>query len=320
MKAVILEGRAANPGDISWDPVISLADTTIYDTTTEEQLVDRIAQTDAILVNKLAVTESVFEQFPQIRYVGECATGYNNIDLKAARSHHVTVTNVPAYGTASVVQHTFALLLDLTNKVSLHNASVKAGDWTRSENFCYWKAPIVELDGKTMGIVGFGHIGQGVAHIATAFGMRRLVYTAHPNKYRAYEDETLSFVSLDQLLRNSDVITLHCPLTDENRGLICADTIARMRDGAFLLNLSRGPLVVEQDLAAALTSGKIAAAGVDVIEKEPMRADNPLLTAPHIVITPHIAWASIEARKRLVSTAAANLAAWMDGKPQNVVS
>lgn len=320
MRTIILEGKAANPGDISWGAVTSVADTVIYDNTTEAQLAERIEGADAILVNKLTIKADTFERFPTIRYVGECATGYNNIDLKAARAHHVIVTNVPAYSTASVVQHTFALLLNLTNKVSLHDASVKAGDWSRSETFCYWKAPIIELDGKTIGIVGFGHIGQGVARVANALGMRCLIYTPHPSKYQDLSCDTLTFTSMEDLLKNSDVITLHCPLTDETRGLICAKTISQMHDGVFVLNLARGPLVNESDLASALRSGKVAGAGIDVVEQEPMSADNPLLTAPHTVITPHIAWASLEARKRLVSIAGSNLAAWAAGTPQNVVS
>ncbi|MDO4537163.1 MAG: D-2-hydroxyacid dehydrogenase [Coriobacteriales bacterium] len=320
MRAVIIEGIATNPGDISWDPISSQLETTIYPHTSEADKWEQLKGADVVIANKILLNEEVFSRFPQIRYVGECATGINNVDLEAAHRHGVTVTYAPAYSTASVVQHAFALLLELTNKVSLHDASVKAGDWVASETFCYWKAPLIELADKTMGIVGFGNIGRGVARVAQALGMRVLVHTAHPARYVADACDGLRFVSLDELLGGSDVISLHCPLTEDTRELVRAETIERMRDGVFILNLARGPVVNEHDLAAALACGKVGGAGVDVVEREPMRANNPLLTAPNIVITPHVGWASVEARTRLVDTVAANLAAWLKGTPQNVVS
>lgn len=322
MRAAVLEGGVISPGDISWEPVSSQMETTIYTNTREEQKLERLADADAevVLLNKLLMNAEVFERFPKIRYVGECATGYNNIDLVAAREHGVTVTYVPAYSTASVVQHTFALLLELTNKVARHDASVQQGEWISSTTFCYWQAPIIELANKTMGIVGYGNIGRGVAQVARALGMRVCVLTAHPERYRADESHDLRFMEQDEFLACSDVISLHCPLTDETRGFVCAETIEKMRDGVILLNLSRGPLVVEQDVVHALQTGKVSAAGFDVVSVEPMRADNPLLNAPHVVITPHLAWASVEARRRLIDIAAENLRKWREGTPINVVT
>ena len=319
MRAVILEGNAVNPGDISWDPVTSQIETTIFANTTEESKWDHLNDADVVFTNKVIMDEAVFSRFPHIRYVGECATGYNNIDLPAARAHGVTVTYVPAYSTASVVQHTFALLLELTDKVSLHDASVKAGDWVASESFCYWKAPLIELAGKTMGIVGYGNIGRGVAGVVRTLGMRVLVHTAHPQRYLSHETDGLRFVGLDELFSESHVISLHCPLNRATHNLVRKETIALMRDGVFILNLSRGPVVNEADLAEALTNGKVAGAGLDVAEHEPMSAGSPLLSAPHLAISPHVAWATVEARTRLIKVVAQNLASWLAGSPQNVV-
>ena len=318
MKAVITEGRAVNPGDITWEPATSLVeDMTIYENTTDAEKWERLEGVEIVLTNKVVLDAAVFDRFPQIRYVGVCATGYNNIDIEAARAHGVTVTNVPAYSTASVVQHTFALLLEIVDQISVHSASVKAGDWVASDSFTYLKAPMTELDGKTIGIVGFGDTGHGVAEVARALGMSVIVNTAHPENHAG---APVTFVSLDELFEKSDVISLHCPLTPETEGLICAESITKMRDGVIVLNLARGPLVVEADLAAALESGKVAAFGADVVYKEPMLADNPLLTAPNTVITPHIAWATTEARTRLVDVVAKNLKSWLEGNPENVVS
>ena len=321
MRAVILEGNAVNPGDISWSPVTDLCETTVFPNTTEADKWEHLADADFVLSNKVVLDEAVFARFPRIRYVGVCATGYNVIDLEAARRHGVTVTNVPAYSTESVVQHTFALLLEIASKVAPHAESVRRGDWTRSPTFCYWLSAPMELSGRTFGVYGFGSIGRGVARVAQAFGMRVLACTLHPERYEAdYASPTLRFVDEETLLRESDVLSLHCPLTPATRGFIRAENIARMKDGAILINVARGPVVEERDLADALRSGKLAGAGLDVVAEEPMRADSPLLGAPNLVVTPHIAWASIEARTRLVATIANNLRAYLDGAPQNVVS
>lgn len=317
MKAVILEGNAVNPGDLSWEPVTSLCETIIYENTTDAQKWDRLAGCEVVLTNKVVIDEAVFSRFPRIRYVGVCATGYNVVDIEAARRHGVIVTNIPAYSTDSVVQHTFALLLDLASRISIHDASVKNGDWGLSKSFCYWKTAPVELVGKTMGIYGFGNIGRGVCKVAEALGMKVLVYTKHPEKYTGYP---YRFVSEDTLFRESDVLSFHCPLTPETENLVRKETIDKMKDGVFLLNVARGPVVDEADLTEALKSGKIAGAGVDVVSEEPMRPENPLLTAPNILITPHIAWASKEARVRLIEIAAGNLKGFLDGNPVNVVS
>ncbi len=319
-KAVILEAAAVSPGDLSWEPVTDLCDTVIYDNTTETQKWDRIGDAEIVLTNKVIIDEKVFEKFPGIHYVGVCATGYNVVDLEAAARRGIPVTNVPAYSTDSVAQHTFALLLDLASKVSMHDASVKAGDWSRVETFCYWKAPIIEIYGKTLGIYGFGNIGRTVAKIAKSFGLRILVHTEHPEKYQEYADAQLQFTDEESLFRQSDFITLHCPQTERTTKLIRRENIEKMKRGVILLNLARGGLVDEQDLIEALESGKIGGAGLDVIESEPMRADHPLLQAPNLLITPHIAWATLEARARLIDTVGANLRAWMNGTPQNVVN
>lgn len=319
-KAVILESEAVSPGDLSWAPVTDLCDTVLYGNTTEAEKWDRIGDAEIVLTNKVVIDEAVFERFPGIRYVGVCATGYNVVDLEAAARRGIPVTNVPAYGTDSVAQHAFGLLLDLASKITMHNASVKAGDWSRVETFCYWKAPIIEISGKTLGIYGFGSIGRTVAKIAESFGMKILVYTAHPEKYTDYANEQLCFTDEETLFRTSDMITLHCPQTEQTTELIRRENIEKMKDGVILINVARGGLVNEQDLIDALKSGKIGGAGLDVIGKEPMRPDHPLLQAPNLLITPHIAWASLEARARLIDIVAANLKGWMDGAPQNVVN
>ena len=319
-KAVILEASAVSPGDLSWAPVTEFCDTVLYDNTTESEKWDRIGDAELVLTNKVMIDEAVFARFPNIRYVGVCATGYNVVDLEAASARGITVTNVPAYSTDSVAQHTFALLLDLTSKISMHNGSVHNGDWTREQTFCYWKAPIIEIHGKTLGIYGFGNIGRTVAGIAKSFGMNVLVHTAHPEQYTDYADDRLCFTDADTLFRTADFITLHCPLTEETTGLICRETIEKMKDGAILINVARGGLVNEKDLVEALHSGKVGGAGLDVIGKEPMEEDSLLPGTPNLIITPHIAWASMEARTRLIDVIGANVRAWLDGKPQNVVN
>lgn len=320
MKAVILEGNAVNPGDLSWEPVQKICNPVIYEGTTEDNKIERIGDAEIAFVNKLIVDEEVFSRCPNLKYVGISATGYNVVDLEAARRHGVTVTNVPAYSTESVTQHTWALILEIMNAVAMHDRFVKDGGWSDSGTFTRWLQPIAELKGKTLGIYGFGNIGRRVAEVAGAFGMEICVCTKHPEKYPEFVSEHLRFVSGDDFWSLPDIITLHCPLTPETEGLINAETIARMKDGVVLINVSRGPVVEEQDLADALRSGKVAAAGVDVVSVEPIKRDNPLLDAPNMTITSHLAWSSVEARSRLVEIMAENLQCYLDGHPQNVVS
>ena len=320
MRGVILEGKAVNPGDISWEPVSSQCDMTIWPNTLDHEKWERIAGCEIVMTNKVTITREVFERFPEIRYVGVCATGYNVVDIEAAREHGVIVTNIPAYSTDSVVQMTWAFILNLASRVEKHDLSVKNGDWVRSDTFCYWIDSPAELSGKTLGIYGFGSIGRGVAKAAPAFGMKVLVYTKHPEKYAEYASENLRFVTEDELISNSDVITYHCPLTPETTGIVNKETISRMKDGVIIINNARGPVVNEKDLYDALESGKAGGAGMDVISVEPMEEHNPLLHANNCLITPHIAWASREARIRLVDIAADNLRSFLNGTPINVVS
>ena len=320
MKAVILEGDSVNPGDISWEPVTRLCETKIYGNTSENEKWERINDCEIVLINKTLMTRDVFERFPKIGYVGVCATGFNVVDIDAAREHEVVVTNIPAYSTDSVTQFTWAFILGLASQIGLHNESVKKGDWIRSRSFCYWKESPMELAGKTLGVYGYGNIGRKVAHAAEVFGMKTLVYTLHPEKYTDDENENLLFVAQDQLFESSDVITIHCPLTPATAGIINEKSISKMKDGVIIVNLSRGPVVNEIELADALRKGKVAVFGADVISVEPMKADNPLYTAPNCYLTPHIAWATREARERLVDIAAANIKAFLEGKPINVVS
>ncbi|MBR6401903.1 MAG: D-2-hydroxyacid dehydrogenase [Eubacterium sp.] len=324
MKAVYLEEGAVNRGDISLDPITSIMETVVYDNTTEEDKYEHIGDAEVVFSNKVVFDEETFQRLPNLKYIGVCATGYNVIDLEAAKRHGVAVTNVPAYSTESVAQLAWGFILECAGKISLHNASVHNGDWVKSETFCYWLSPITELAGKTIGIVGFGNIGSRMAEIALAFRMNVLVYTAHPDKYvktaeelNKRSDAALSFVSLDEIWEKSDVISLHCPMTKETEKIICSDNISRMKDGVIIVNVSRGGLVDEQDLADALKRGKVAGAAVDVVSVEPMKEDNPLLTAPNICITPHMAWASVEARNRLIDVVAGNLKSYLEGGTQN---
>ncbi|WP_247237016.1 D-2-hydroxyacid dehydrogenase [Telluribacter sp. SYSU D00476] len=317
MNIVILDGYTLNPGDQSWEPMEALGTLTIYDRTPTEQIVERAKEADIVLVNKLELREEHLAQLPRLKYIGVTATGYNNVDLEAARKQGIVVTNVKGYSSPSVAQHTFALLLALTNHVELHSQSVHSGDWTRASDFCYWKTPLVELSGKTMGLIGLGDIGTQVAQIALAFGMKVLVYRKHPSQT---DHEQLKNVSLEELFRSSDVVSLHCPLTEETREIVNADSLALMKPSAYLLNTGRGPLINEADLAAALQGGQIAGAGLDVLSSEPPQADNPLLSAPNCIITPHIAWAFFESRQRLLQLAAENIRLFQAGTPQNVVS
>lgn len=315
-KAVLLEAGAINKGDISLKELSEHVDLTIYENTTEEDKYEHIGDAEIIFDNKVIMDDEVFEKCPNIKYVGICATGYNVVDLESARKRNITVTNVPAYSTDSVVQLTWALILEQYCNLSIHNKSVKDGDWIKSETFCYWLKPIVELAGKTLGIIGYGNIGRKVAAIAKGFGMNVLVNTAHPEKYAGEMD----FVGKDEIFEKSDIITLHCPLTEDTKEIIRTENINKMKDKVKIVNVSRGGLVNEDDLANALNSGKVSSAGVDVISIEPMQEDNPLLNAQNILITPHMAWASVDARKRLVSEVSKNLKAYLDNEKRNVVN
>ncbi len=317
MKIVVLDGYTLNPGDLDWNALAALGDVAVYDRTEASSIVERIGDAELILTNKTPISAETMQACKNLRYIGVLATGYNIVDTAAARAAGIVVTNIPTYGTDSVAQFTFALLLEICHHVGHHAQTVRDGEWTKSPDFCYWHYPLIELAGKTMGIIGFGRIGRRTGEIARAFGMNVLAYDEYPNTVS--EKEGISCTTLDRLLAESDVISLHCPLTDRNKGMINTDTIAKMKDGAILINTSRGPLVDETALAAALNSGKLAAAAVDVVSTEPIRPDNPLLKARNILITPHIAWAPKEARSRLLNIAVENIRAFIDGSPINVV-
>jgi glycerate dehydrogenase len=318
MKVVVLDGHAINPGDLSWDAVASLGNLEVFDRTPEDAVVTRAREAEAVLTNRVPLPSQTLRQLKQLRYVGAIFTGYDEIDLKAARELNVTVTNVPTYATASVAQFVFALVLELCHHVALHSTATRAGEWSRSADFSFWKTPLVELEEKTMGIIGFGRIGRQVGQIAVAMGMR--VIAASSRRKEAPPWPGFRWCDEDELLSTADVISLHCPLLPETRGMINATALSRMKPGAFLINTSRGPLVVEQDLAEALNGGRLAGAAVDVLSTEPPSLDNPLLHSKNCIVTPHIAWATKEARRRLVDSAAANLRAFLDGHPMNVVN
>jgi glycerate dehydrogenase len=317
-KIVILDGYTINPGDNPWAPLEALGDCTIYDRTPPELKLERARDAEIILLSKVKLDADCLKALPKLRYISMLATGYNNVDVAAAAALGIPVSNVPAYSTESVVQTTFALLLELAVHVSVHNAAVKAGEWTRCPDHSFWKAPIVELDGLTMGIVGYGVIGQAVARVAHAFGMRVIAYA--PRIPKDAGPTPVSFLPLEQLFASADVITLNCPQTPENTGFVNASLLGCMKRSAFLINVARGGLVNEADLAQALGSGQLAGAGLDVVAHEPMLAENPLLSAPNCVFTPHIAWASLAARRRLMGIVTANVAAFLNGTPINVVN
>lgn len=317
MKIVILDGYTENPGDLTWEGFEQLGQLKVYDRTPKDQLAERIGDGEAIIVNKTALTEEVFAACPSIRYVGVLATGYNVVDIEAAKKRGIPVCNIPAYGTGAVAQMTMALLLEICHHVGEHSNAVKEGEWSDCQDWCFWKHPLMELSGKTMGIIGFGRIGQAVGQLAKAFGMEVLAYDPYE---RESGKAIAAYVTRDQLLARADVISLHCPLFPDTKGIIGRETIGKMKDGVIILNTSRGPLVDEEALAEALNSGKVYAAGLDVVSEEPIRKDNPLLSCSNCLITPHIAWAPLESRKRLMEIAAANLEAFIKGKPQNVVN
>jgi glycerate dehydrogenase len=318
MKIVILDGHAINPGDLSWDALRSLGELEVFDRTSEDAIVTRAGEADALLTVRTPLSARTLKQLERLRYVGAIFTGYDEIDLKAARELNILVTNVPTYGTASVAQLVFALLLELCHHVALHSAATHAGEWSRSPDFSFWKTPLVELQGKTMGIVGFGRIGRHAAEIAKAMGMR--VIAADAGRKEAPDWPGFRWCDVDELMAAADVVSLHCPLLPQTRGIVNASSLSKMRPGSFLINTSRGPLVVEQDLADALNDGRLAGAAVDVLSSEPPPLDNPLLRAKNCIVTPHIAWATKEARIRLIESAAANLRGFLDGRPVNVVN
>lgn len=315
---VILDGYTINPGDNPWDAVTALGRCSIYDRTPAELVLERAVGAEVILTSKVKLTADLLQRLPRLRFISLLATGYNNVDVEAAGRLGITVSNVPAYSTDSVAQTTFALLLELTTHAGLHDQAVKEGEWVRSPDHSFWKRPIVELAGLTLGIVGFGAIGRAVARIGSAFGMQVIAYTPRPPA--ATEFPLVQFVSLDELFRRADVVSLNCPQTAENGGFVNAALLERMKRSAFLINVARGGLVNESDLAAALRNGVIAGAGLDVVAVEPMLPENPLLQAPNCIFTPHIAWASLAARQRLTAIVAANLAGYLQGRPVNVVN
>lgn len=319
MKIVVLDGYCENPGDLSWAPLEQFGEVVVYDRTpdTKDAVVERLQDADILVGNKNNITAEIMDACPKLKYIAVQATGYNVIDVAAAKERGIPVSNVPTYGTMAVAQHTMALLLEITNLVGHHNDRVHAGRWAEGPDWCFWDSPLMELDGKTLGVIGFGKIGQQTAKMAKAFGMNILATGSRPNEEGRAIGE---YVEMDELLAKSDVITLHCPLFPNTKGIICKENIDKMKDGVIILNSSRGPLVVEQDLADALRSGKVKAAAVDVVSAEPMTNDNPLLTAPNCIITPHIAWAPREARQRIMDTTAKNIEAFLSGSPINVVN
>ncbi|NLB91799.1 MAG: D-2-hydroxyacid dehydrogenase [Bacteroidales bacterium] len=316
MKIVILDGYTLNPGDLSWDEIRKLGECTVYDRTPPEKILERASKVAAIFTNKVVIGRDIIKQLPDLKFIGVLATGYNVVDLQAAAEADILVANIPAYSTASVAQMVFSHILNIAQNVSKHAKSVKDGDWTNSIDFTYHLTPQTELAGKTLGIIGFGQIGQAVARVGLAFGMKILFQ----NRSKKETNADFRQVDLDTLLAESDFISLNCPLTDENAGFINKSTIGKMKKSAILINTGRGALINEKDLADALNSGRIAGAGLDVLSTEPPKAENPLLAAKNCYITPHIAWATKEARQRLMQIAAQNLKAFINGTPQNIVN
>jgi len=317
MKIVVLDGYALNPGDLSWDGFKQLGELVVYDRTTQEEILSRSIEADVLLTNKTPIRENVINALPRLKFVGVLATGYNIVDVETASRKGIIVSNIPEYGTYSVAQLTFALLLELCHHAQRHSDTAREGKWAASKDWCYWDFPLVELAGKTMGIIGFGNIGQKVGDMATAFGMN--VVGSARRKRDQSQRKNFQWMEIPDLLEQSDVVSIHCPLTPETQGLINAKRIATMKKSAFLLNTSRGPIIVDSDLANALNDEVIAGAGIDVLSVEPPQENNPLFKAKNCIITPHIAWATKEARTRLMEMAAENLRAFINGKPVNVV-
>ncbi len=320
MKIVVLDGYTENPGDLSWSELEMLGDVTIYDRTSltdHDEIIARIGDAEMVYTNKTPITKDVIDACPNMKFISMLATGYNVVDYQYAKEKGIPVTNVPTYGTSSVSQFAIALLLEVCHHIGHHSESVHAGKWTNCIDWCYWDYPLIELEGKTIGIVGFGRIGQAEGRIAKAMGMKVIAYDLYPNDTGR---EIADYVDMDTLLATADVITLHCNLTPENTGFINKASIAKMKDGVILINNARGQLINEQDLADALNSGKMAAAGLDVVSSEPIRSDNPLLKAKNCIITPHISWAPKESRQRIMDCAVKNAKAYIAGTPINVVN
>ncbi|MBC6713489.1 D-2-hydroxyacid dehydrogenase [Treponema sp. Marseille-Q3903] len=314
MKLTILDGHAVNPGDLPWDKFSDLVDITVYERTPQELVINRIGDSDAILLNKVNITEEVFATCQNLKYVGVLATGYNVVDIEAAKRHKVTVTNIPSYSTNSVAQHVFSFILNFTNQVELHNNSVHNGEWITCPDFCYWKSPLMELSEKTLGVFGYGMIGKKVTEIAKAFGMNVICCT------RTAQDGMPKSVTFEQMMQLSDIVTLHAPLTEKTKNIINKASLKLMKKSAYLINTARGGFVVEQELADCLNSGQIAGYAADVVSQEPMNKDSPLLTAKNCVITPHIAWSPLESRKRLQNIAYDNLKNFINGTPTNSIT
>jgi glycerate dehydrogenase len=314
MKIVVLDGYTLNPGDLDWTPLKDLGICEFHDRTAPEDIVPRARDAELVLTNKTPLDAATLAKLPKLKYIGVLATGYNIVDVQAAHAKGVPVANIPTYGTASVAQSTFALLLELTNHAGDHSRSVRDGGWAKSKDFCYWLTPQIELAGLTLGLIGFGRIGKAVAAIATAFGLKIIVHDQQPLP------KGVQGADLEKIFRDSDVVSLHCPLTPETKHLVNAKRLALMKKTAFLINTARGPLIDEKALAEYLNDGLIAGAGLDVLSIEPPRADNPLLKARNCIITPHISWATASARKRLLDMAVQNVKAFLAGKPQNVVN
>lgn len=318
MKIVILDSNALNPGDMSWDQIRVFGEVTTYPRTNgKNQTIQRIGNSDIVLLNKVPIDAEILDACPSIKLICCLSTGYNVVDIEAARTRNIPVCNVPAYSTAAVSQFTFALLLELCHRIGHHDRTVHEGKWTACPDFCYWDTPQMELAGKTMGIIGFGRIGQAVGRIAIAMGMKVLAYS---RSHRPEGETIAEYVDLDTLLARSDVISLHCPLFPETEHLINQQTIEKMKDGAILLNTARGQIIEEIAVANALKCGKLQGVAMDVVSEEPIRADNPLLTAPNCIITPHMAWAPMETRQRILDVTSENINCFLSGKPTNVVN
>lgn len=316
MKIVILDGHALNPGDLSWEAVEKLGELSIYERTEPEKIFERVGDAEAILVNKLGVDREIMEKLPNLKYIGVTATGFDTIDLEAAKELGVRVTNVSGYSTDAVAQHVFALLFDITNRVAMHNKQVQNGEWSAAKDFTFRSAPLVTLKGKTMGLLGYGDIGSQVATIAQAFGMKVI---AHRNSPEKHADKHVPLKSIEALFSESDVLSLHAPMSDATKEIVNKENLARMKKSAYLINTARGGLINEQDLADALKAKQIAGAGLDVLTSEPPKADNPLIGLNNCVITPHIAWSFLDARVRLIQLVAENLEAFQNGEERNVI-
>ncbi|PTL38376.1 D-2-hydroxyacid dehydrogenase [Alkalicoccus saliphilus] len=323
MKAVVLDGYTLNPGDLSWEPLEKLMDVTIYDRTTYSKedlslVIERAQDAEVIFTNKTPITKEVIEALPKLKYIGMLSTGYDVVDVSAAKDNNIVVTNIPTYGTSSVAQMATALLLEMCHHVGEHNHSVKQGEWSRNKDWCYWKHPLVELEGKKIGIVGYGRIGRAFGEVVQSLGMQVLAYDKYPDK--SLESDTLAYKSWEEVVSEADVISLHTPLFDETYQMINKQSIEKMKKGVMIINTSRGPLINEEDLAAALNEGKVGGAALDVVSKEPIEENNPLLTAPNCIITPHISWGTKEARERLLNISVENVKSFLESQTQNVVN